>query len=356
MGLRLLAAALLTAAAHGACQACMKYLDLTWGGRGPYACNDTWAAEQGYDACLPPETCDYALAQQGDDTCKPARCQEGDDTCRPARCQASGCCNSSYTKWGEQWGSETCPPQTLSFEQGDHLYITCSENEEKCPTPADPEPPFELGARLAPDTVNSGRDWVDKHTYADANMVSRTLCFTGAGNYARQQAYCDLECKANAKQRRAVAKASGRDDDGYNEDCRGPWYCSKMEVCHLFHDKTVNDEDEKGPKRKCMTVRSCANHSQCFPTDADQERMRISSNAFTIRPRKVEDGYSESKSALGTQIRDHGFTMQYGGMEHTTRCCVNRNNFRPTIDTPCNSAAGRSWSLSVAVVALAWWR
>ena len=65
-----------------------------------------------------------------------------------------------------------------------------------------------------------------------------------------------------------------------------------MEVCHLFHDKTVNDEDKKGPQRQCMTVRSCANHSQCFPTDSDQERMRISSNAFTIRPRKVDDGYS----------------------------------------------------------------
>ena len=116
-----------------------------------------------------------------------------------------------------------------------------------------------------------------------------------------------------------------------------------MEVCHLFHDKTVNDEDKRGPKRKCMTVRSCANHSQCFPTDSDQERMRISSNAFTIRPRKVDDGYSESKSALGTQIRDHGFTMQYGGMEHTTRCCVNRNNFRPTIDTPCNAGVRARW-------------
>ena len=299
MGLRLLAAALLTATAHAACEVCMKYLDETWANRSKYPCNQTWAEAQGYD---------------------------------------------------------DCSPQTLSFEQGMYLERTCSENEDLCPEPADPEPAFELGARLAPDTVNSGRNWVDKHTYADANQVSRTLCFTGAGNYARQQAYCDLECKANQKTRKAVAKASGRDDDGYNEDCRGPWYCSKMEVCHLFHDKTVNDEDKKGPKRKCMTVRSCANHSQCFPTDSDQERMRISSNAFTIRPRKVDDGYSESKSALGTQIRDHGFTMQYGGMEHTTRCCVNRKNFRPTIDTPCNSAAGRSWSLSVAVVALAWWR
>lgn len=363
MGLRLLAAALLAATAHGACQACMKYLDLTWGGRGPHACNDTWAAKQGYDACPPPETCDFALAQQGDDTCKhmyPAAAggaEQFEPESGTARCQESGCCNSTRdSKEAKQYGNKTCPPQILSFEQGMYLERTCSENEDLCPQPADPEPAFELGARLAPDTVNSGRDWVDKHTYADANQVSRTLCFTGAGNYARQQAYCDLECKANQKTRKAVAKASGRDDDGYNEDCRGPWYCSKMEVCHLFHDKTVNDEDKKGPKRKCMTVRSCANHSQCFPTDSDQERMRISSNAFTIRPRKVDDGYSESKSALGTQIRDHGFTMQYGGMEHTTRCCVNRNNFRPTIDTPCNSGVRARLSLSVAVVALAWWR
>ena len=362
MGLRLLAAALLAATAHGACQACMKYLDLTWGGRGPHACNDTWAAKQGYDACPPPETCDFALAQQGNDTCKhmyPAAAFGAFDSPKSgtARCQESGCCNSTRdSKEAKQYGNKTCPPQILSFEQGMYLERTCSENEDLCPEPADPEPAFELGARLAPDTVNSGRNWVDKHTYADANQVSRTLCFTGAGNYARQQAYCDLECKANQKTRKAVAKASGRDDDGYNEDCRGPWYCSKMEVCHLFHDKTVNDEDKKGPKRKCMTVRSCANHSQCFPTDSDQERMRISSNAFTIRPRKVDDGYSESKSALGTQIRDHGFTMQYGGMEHTTRCCVNRNNFRPTIDTPCNSGVRARLSLSVAVVALAWWR
>ena len=97
--LRLLTAALLARTAHSSCaraeHVCRKYLDETWAGRGQYACNQSWAEAQGYDACPPPETCDFALAQQGDDTCKPARCQEGDDTCRPARCQASGCCNSS---------------------------------------------------------------------------------------------------------------------------------------------------------------------------------------------------------------------------------------------------------------------
>ena len=99
MGLRLLAAALLAATAHGACEACMKYLDATWGGRGPYACNDTWAAAQGYDACPPPKTCDFALAQQGDDTCKHIYPAAAGELFSPksgtARCQESGCCNST---------------------------------------------------------------------------------------------------------------------------------------------------------------------------------------------------------------------------------------------------------------------
>ena len=125
---RLLTAALLARTADCSCaraeHVCGKYLDETWGGRGPYACNDTWAAEQGYDACPPPETCDFALAQQGDDTCKPARCQE------------SGCCNSTRdSKEAEQYGSDLCPPQILSFEQGIYLYAACSENEDLCPEP-----------------------------------------------------------------------------------------------------------------------------------------------------------------------------------------------------------------------------
>ena len=119
--LRLLTAALLARTAHGSCvdyytAQCMKYLDETWAGRGQHACNQTWAEAQGYGACPPPETCDFALAQQGDDTCKPARCQE------------SGCCNSSDIKWAEQYGSDSCPPQTLSWENGMYLYPMCLEN------------------------------------------------------------------------------------------------------------------------------------------------------------------------------------------------------------------------------------
>jgi hypothetical protein len=251
---------------------------------------------------------------------------------------ARASCDECYVYMNETWMSEN----NISHGNSIFLYDKC--NADRCPVPGEPEPQFPLGARLAPDTVNADRSWVDKMTYADENLVSRTQCFTGAGNYARQQTYCDLECKESRDTRRAVAKASGRSDDGINEDCRGPWYCSKMEVCHLFSGKTVNDQDEDGPKRKCVTVRSCANHSQCFPNEADQERMRLDYPFFQYM----------TTSKLGTEIRDNGFKFRYGGMEHTTRCCVNRPNFRPTVDTPCNSAARARFFGVGALLVLAW--
>jgi hypothetical protein len=125
----------------------MKYLDETWAGRGQHACNQTWAEAQGYYACPPPETCDFALAQQGDDTCKPARCQE------------SGCCNSTRdSKEAEQYGSDSCPPQILSFEQGIWLETACSENEDICPEP-----------ELAPGFVVDDADscWTKRHEFVN---------------------------------------------------------------------------------------------------------------------------------------------------------------------------------------------
>ena len=78
--LRLLTAALLTTTAQGSCPACMKYLDETW----RTACNQTWAEAQGYDDCPPVN-------------------------------------------------------MTLSVEQGNYLYLTCSDNEDLCPDPDAPD-------------------------------------------------------------------------------------------------------------------------------------------------------------------------------------------------------------------------
>ena len=111
------------------------------------------------------------------------------------------------SKEAKQYGNKTCPPQILSFEQGMYLERTCRRTRICVRSPPTPSRPLRWRAPW-PDTVNSG-GLGRKHTYADANQVSRTLCFTGAGNYARQQAYCDLECKANAKTRKAAAKGAG---------------------------------------------------------------------------------------------------------------------------------------------------
>ena len=108
--LRLLTAALLTTTAQGSCPACMKYLDETW----RTACNQTWAEAKGYHNCPPP---------------------------------ASGCCNSNDAKC-EQYGSDSCPPQILSFEQGIWLEAACSENEDICPEP-------ELAPGFVVDNVDS---------------------------------------------------------------------------------------------------------------------------------------------------------------------------------------------------------
>ena len=64
-------------------------------------------------------------------------------------------------------------------------------------------------------------------------------------------------------------------------------------------------------------------------------------------------------SSMGSKIRDVGYRMFYGGMTYTTTCCVNRHNYRPGIDTPCNSAAARSpflFGVVGAAVGLWLWR
>ena len=117
--LRLLTAAFFTVTAH-CCPACMKYLDQTW----RTACNETWANAAGYGNCPSPE---------------------------------SGCCNSDDTKC-ERYGSDSCPPQTLSFEQGIWLEAACSDSEDLCPEP-------ELAPGFVVDNVDSC--WTKRHEFVN---------------------------------------------------------------------------------------------------------------------------------------------------------------------------------------------
>ena len=196
---------------------------------------------------------------------------------------------------------------------------------------------YELGAMPAWERRSDVDDY-----YTDDGEEIRTQCYSGSDQYSTQKVYCDMECVDSPANRKRVNEQSGRDGDLETLDaCAGPWYCSKMEVCQLYHHKNTNDQ-KKGFHRGCMTVRSCANHSQCFPSYEDQERMNI--QWF-----REWDG---TLASLGTRIRDHGFKMFYGGMTFTTTCCVNRHNYRPGIDTPCNAASADAPRTRVLVVAL----
>ena len=105
--LRLLTAALLTTTAQGSCPACMKYLDETW----RTACNQTWAEAQGYHDC------------------------PGGNATHPYL----------QTFW-------------LSWEQGMHLELACSENEDLCPEP-------ELAPGFVVDNVDSC--WTKRHEFVN---------------------------------------------------------------------------------------------------------------------------------------------------------------------------------------------
>jgi len=187
-------------------------------------------------------------------------------------------------------------------------------------------------------------EWDDPHDddYSDDGATIRTQCYTGSDLYQTEKTFCDLECLDSYKGKRRVSRASGRDGAIDDVDCSGPWYCSKMEICQMYHQKNTNDQ-EQGFQRGCMTVRSCANHSQCFPTAQDQRNMNI----------QWYDGWDGTMADLGSRIRDHGFKMFYGGMTFETTCCVNRHNYRPGIDTPCNAASATSVRGALAFAALA---
>ena len=190
---------------------------------------------------------------------------------------------------------------------------------------------YEQGAMKAWDSVLDD-------DYEDPSKIVRTQCFTGSEQYQMGKTFCDLECLESNRNRKRVNEASGRDGTLLDaQGCEGPWYCSKMEVCQLYHQKNTNDQ-EKGFHRNCMTIRSCANHSQCFPTPDDEARMNI----------QWFRNWDGDVRSLGSKIRDHGFKMFYGGMTYTTTCCVNRHNFRPGIDTPCNAAGATRPPLAVA--------
>lgn len=140
--------------------------------------------------------------------------------------------------------------------------------------------------------------------------MDQTECFSGNEIYELKKIFCDAECVQ---------------DLGRNERCNGPWYCAKTEVCQKYYspdEHKFNDPVARG----CVVVRSCANHSQCFPSvqkAANEDNVLL-----------VPELWETKK-----QVQDHGYTIDYAGFQMTTTCCSNRDTYKFDRDEPCNAAS-----------------
>mmetsp|Transcript_32728 Transcript_32728/g.101307 ORF Transcript_32728/g.101307 Transcript_32728/m.101307 type:complete len:207 (+) Transcript_32728:1407-2027(+) len=178
-----------------------------------------------------------------------------------------------------------------------------------------------FGAELAWRKGSRQYDRVKDATPGDERwrMHDKTECYSGTDEYTQRTVFCDAECL--------------RDGSTRNADCAGPWYCAKTKVCQQFDD-VKGREKVDSTSRKCAVVKSCANHSQCFPTPAEAERM----------------GVDVSSSNLD-RVNHEPFTYKYAGFRFETTCCANKKHFRNDVNMPCNSAAGRRLGAMALVAA-----
>mmetsp|Transcript_22186 Transcript_22186/g.28712 ORF Transcript_22186/g.28712 Transcript_22186/m.28712 type:complete len:239 (-) Transcript_22186:210-926(-) len=181
---------------------------------------------------------------------------------------------------------------------------------------------YELGARKA--FRSSEVDDLDDDYFSLLSKVKTTECFSGSDEYELTRIYCDQVCRQSEAGREQISKMSGRGKGSRDEKefCNGPWYCSQNEICDMYHKV---DADKPTSRKSCVIVRSCANHSQCFPNAEDADRMNI-----------IFDNITED------QVEKSGFRALYGGMSFRTSCCANRPGYRPGIDSPCNPATPKA--------------
>lgn len=198
-----------------------------------------------------------------------------------------------------------------------------------CQVPS-PRPTFEFNNEKA--FKSSDVDDIDDNVLVVRSRKRATECFTGSEMYEDSRVFCDQLCRRYESGREDVSRQSGRGKNSRDEKelCNGPWYCSRTEICETFHNS--DPDSDRSSRKSCMVVRSCANHSHCFPNDMDASNMNIVFNR------------------TAQQIENDGFKAYYGGMSFTTTCCSNRENYRPGIDTPCNRASHHSRGLRSLIV------
>lgn len=195
---------------------------------------------------------------------------------------------------------------------------------------------LELGAKKEWELGDEHFDSVVDETILQGTSRTRTQCYSGNEKYLLQTVLCDRECLRDTD---SVARASNLPDGSIDDSrCSGPWYCSRTEICELFRKES--SDELAALDRRCTVVYGCANHTQCFPSAEDQQRMNI-------------DMHTDEFTDI--DLRDKGFTQRYGGVTMTTTCCVNnrkrQKGYRLFINSPCNAAMSYTLTLSATAVA-----
>jgi len=134
-----------------------------------------------------------------------------------------------------------------------------------------------------------------------------TECYSHSDRFAEETIFCDRECIRDSA-------------EGEAGQCGGPWYCSKTVICQNDKRLRVREED---PVRDCITVRGCANHTDCFPSPGRAAAMHI------VRP----------PGGFGEDVEKDGLKARFGGVTMRTYCCANDGDYDYAVDQPCNAVA-----------------
>ena len=109
--------------------------------------------------------------------------------------------------------------------------------------------------------------------YTSNPMQSSAQCLHGNEMYLPARVLCDRQCMLDGA---AVARASGGTRAPPTpEECAGPWYCARTDVCELFRNPEHAPGADAGFDRRCTTIWGCANHSMCFPDEDAAAGMHI---------------------------------------------------------------------------------
>ena len=169
--------------------------------------------------------------------------------------------------------------------------------------------------------------------YTSNPMQSSAQCLHGNEMYLPARVLCDRQCMLDGA---AVARASGGTRAPPTpEECAGPWYCARTDVCELFRNPEHAPGADAGFDRRCTTIWGCANHSMCFPDEDAAAGMHIDFRKEDLAIKR------RSGDRPGHQARwvSDPMELRYGGFTVRTTCCANDHDFEVGVDMPCNGAA-----------------